>query len=132
MLGDRSTGLKMSYDICREHAPSLSMLKMPVNHAGEVPGYAHLMEPSAVADNPGARLRQLRTLKGLTLEQVADAVGFTAQALSQIETGVTKNIRPEWLLKLCAFYDVDAYKLVLGKQKSEVVSELRRRSTRTP
>ncbi len=108
------------------------MLKIHVNHAGEVPGYAPQMDVLALPDSPGARLRQLRSMKGLTLEQVADAVGFTAQALSQIETGVTKNIRPEWLLKLCAFYDVDPYRLVLGKQKSEIASEIRRRSTRIP
>lgn len=122
----------MIYDNFSEHAPSLSMLKFHVNLAGRLPSYAGPMDSAVFPESPGARLRQLRNMRDLTLEQVAAIVGISAQALSQIETGVTKNVRPENFLKLCAFYDVDPYKIALGKQKSEVASELRRRPTRNP
>ena len=89
------------------------------------------MDSAVQPNTPGGRLRQLRTLRGLTLDQLGAVVGISAQALSQIETGVTKNVRPENFLKLCAFFDVDPYKIALGKQKSEVASELRRRPTGT-
>jgi transcriptional regulator with XRE-family HTH domain len=82
-------------------------------------------------DTPGTRLRQLREMRDLTLQQVADVVGISAQAISQIETGVTKAAKPEHFLKLCAFYDVDPYKVGFGKTKSEVASELRHRPKRT-
>ena len=103
------------------------MLSLHVNDAFAPTTYHSLME------TPGSRLRQLRTMRDMTLEQVAHVVGISAQAISQIETGATKNAKLEHFLKLCAFYDVDPYKLALGKQKSELVTELRlRRSTRNP
>lgn len=81
----------------------------------------------------GERLRQLRALRGMTLEQVAQVVGISAQALSQIETGTTKNVRPENFLRLCAFYGVDPYRVHFAKSAEEIAAELRtRRSTRPP
>lgn len=102
------------------------MLSFDVNYAESRSDYAVVM------DTPGSRLRQLREMRDLTLEQVAQVVRISPQALSQIENDVTKHVRPENLVRLCAFYDVDVYKLVTGKQKSEIVAELRsRRPTRS-
>lgn len=53
----------------------------------------------------GHRLRNLRKRKGLTLENVASAVGSTPQTIQRLETNnMTINI--EWLEKMCAVLDV--------------------------
>lgn len=101
----------MGENLAFEHAPSLSKLEAAVNHAEGVPVYAYGM------DTPGNRLREMRKARGLTLEQVAKVAGISLQALSMIETGKTKNIRPDNFLRLCAFYDADPYYVVFGKPK---------------
>jgi transcriptional regulator with XRE-family HTH domain len=63
----------------------------------------------------GDRIRQCRTLRGLTLEQVAKEIGITASALSLWENGQTKGLRPENFLNFCAFFAVDPYVIVFGK-----------------
>lgn len=69
---------------------------------------------------PGARIKEMRLSRGLTLEQMADIIEISASALSQIERGITKNVRPENFLKFCAYFDADAYYIVFGKSKSEI------------
>lgn len=98
------------------------MLEFHVNHTGGVSPYAIAME-----DAVGTKLRTQRKLRDMTLEQVADAIGISPQALSQIECGTTKHAKPEHFLKLCAFYDVDPYQLGFGKSKAEIAAEVRRR-----
>lgn len=78
----------------------------------------------------GQRLFRQRDDRNLTLEEVAAAVGITPQALSSAENGKTQN-RSDVLLKLCAYYDLDPYKVLFGKQKSEIATEVRSRRTRS-
>lgn len=79
-------------------------------------------------DMPGARMKEMRLSRGLTLEQMADIIGISAAGLSQIERNVTKNVRPENFLKFCAYFDADPYYIVFGKSKAELrESVLRRR-----
>lgn len=105
--------------------PNLSLLSRNVNHARIKLAYHEGME------QPGERLRRMRIDRDLKLEQVAEIIGISAQALSQIETGVTKNVRPENFLRLCAFYDVDPYRVIFAAGKGEIAAQLRtRRATR--
>ena len=78
----------------------------------------------------GQRLRNHREDRDLSLEVVAAAVGITPQALSSAETGKTQS-RSDVLLRLCAYYDLDPYKVLFGRQKSEIAAEVRARRTRT-
>lgn len=70
-------------------------------------------------------------MRDMTLEEVADVIGISAQAISMIETGSTKGAKPENFLRLCAFYDVDPYQIAFAVPKGEIASQLRlRRATR--
>ena len=48
---------------------------------------------------PGDRIRQARKAAGLTQQQVADTVGVTKSSVAQWESGQTKNLRGENLVK---------------------------------
>lgn len=54
----------------------------------------------------GQRLGYERARAGLTLRAVADATGLSNAALSQIETGHTKQPAFETVAKLCALYGI--------------------------
>lgn len=97
------------------------MLEFRVNH-----GAAECMYAFDTMETPGEKLRRLRKLRGLTLKQVAHAVGISEQGVSQIELGVTKGAKPENFLKLCAFYEIeDPWRFVFEKSRHEVAAELR-------
>jgi putative transcriptional regulator len=49
---------------------------------------------------------QQRIGRSLSIQEVADAVGITRAALSNIEHGKTKQVEYETLRKLCEFYGV--------------------------
>jgi transcriptional regulator with XRE-family HTH domain len=87
------------------------MLNSKVNHA-----FLHNGQPSGMqtAETVGDRIRRQREAKGLDLAPVAKAAGITISALSQIETGVTKNPRPETLFRLADALDVEPRFLVFG------------------
>lgn len=87
------------------------MLEFTVKHAGQKSSYLDYM-------SMGTRIKQCRDQRGLTLEEVAKPVGISAQALSQWETGLVKNLRPENFLNFCAFFDVDPYYIVFGAPRS--------------
>ena len=53
----------------------------------------------------GNRIRELRTSKSLSQEQLADKLGVTKQAISQMERGVRKPSM-EMLDALCDFFNV--------------------------
>lgn len=55
----------------------------------------------------GNRIRELRTSKSLSQEQLADKLGVTKQAISQMERGVRKPSM-EMLDALCDFFNVSA------------------------
>ncbi len=76
---------------------------------------------------PGDRMREMRLSRGLSLEQLAEIIGISASALSQIERGVTKNVRPENFLRFCAFFGADPYYVVFGKPRNELRDLLRPR-----
>lgn len=112
------------------------MFERTVKHIGSINLYTASMGRRDKLDaetlaRAGKRLRAHRLDRDLTLEEVARAVGITPQALSSAETGQTQS-RSDTLLKICAYYDVDPYKLLLGKQKSEVAAEVRSRRTHMP
>lgn len=63
----------------------------------------------------GERLLALRLERDrLEAATVARALGITPSALSQWETGVVKNLRPENLLKAARFFDVSLPWLITG------------------
>lgn len=75
------------------------------------------MHAIGVAPGPttiGDRLRTARESKGLDQPIVAKAAGITVSALSQIESGKTKQPKPETLFKLADALDVDPRYLVFG------------------
>lgn len=86
------------------------MLEISVKHGGQNSSYIEFM-------SMGDRIKQLRDQKGYTLEEVAKAIGVSAQALSQWEKGQVKGIRPENFLNFCAFYGADPYYVVFGKPR---------------
>jgi len=49
---------------------------------------------------------QQRIGRSVSIQEVADAVGITRAALSNIEHGKTKQVEYETLRKLCEFYGV--------------------------
>lgn len=69
-----------------------------------------VLAPTTVGD----RIRLSRESKGLELAPLAKAVGITVSALSQIETGVTKQPKPETLFKIADALDVEPRYLVFG------------------
>lgn len=56
-------------------------------------------------------LRRARVERGLSIEEVADAVGLSKQQMQRMETG-TRNINLKWLIKLADFYHVPLARLV--------------------
>lgn len=68
-------------------------------------------------DHMGSRIRQMREQRGLTLETVSKTLGISPSALSQIESGATKNLRLKNFLRLCVYFDSDPYWVVFGKAK---------------
>jgi len=49
---------------------------------------------------------QQRIGRSVSIQEVADAIGITRAALSNIEHGKTKQVEYETLRKLCEFYGV--------------------------
>lgn len=58
-------------------------------------------------------LRRERVDRGLSIEEVAEAVGLSKQQMQRMETG-TRNINLKWLLKLADFYGLPLARLVRG------------------
>lgn len=54
------------------------------------------MSTAAIPSGPGVSIRALRTLAGLTLDQVAHEAGVSAAHLSRVETGQVAAT-PRWL-----------------------------------
>ena len=66
----------------------------------------------------GAFLRELRTEKNLTQEQLAEKIGVSGRTVSRWENG---NNMPDLsiIVELAEFYDVDIRELLNGERKSE-------------
>lgn len=63
----------------------------------------------------GERVKYARMAIGWTQPELAKAAGITKQALSQIETGATKNPRPENLLNISDATGYELRWLISGK-----------------
>lgn len=101
------------------------MLKSQVNYASDVPKYS-LSMPSM-----GERIRGLREGRRLTQDQMGEIVGVSGAAISQWESGATRNIRPENFLRFCAYFSIDPYWVVWGEAEGSDIPKnplLRRRT----
>jgi transcriptional regulator with XRE-family HTH domain len=67
-------------------------------------------------------LRSLREAKGLTLEQIASALGTTNQQISLLEHG-KRQLTVAWLTRLSAVLDCHPWALVDGSTTSLSASE---------
>ncbi len=89
-----------------------SMLDIAVNDA-------FLDRPYALPDmdSMGDRIRRMREQKGWSMDQLARLIGTTKGAVHQWETGLTVNIRPENLLRLCEEFGTDPWYVVFGPER---------------
>lgn len=71
-------------------------------------------------ERAGIRLRQLRKEKGLTLKQVADAIGTSIGTIGDLESGKAKNPRGDTLLALAKLFNVSPAWLQTGKGDREM------------
>ena len=46
-----------------------------------------------------SRIREIRRAKGMTLQQVADQIGTTAQTIGRLETGM-RTLSIDWVRKI--------------------------------
>ncbi len=70
----------------------------------------------------GSFLRELRTEKSLTQEQLAEKLGVASRTVSRWENG---NNMPDLsiMVELADFYDVDIRELLNGERKSEIMNK---------
>jgi len=66
-------------------------------------------------ETPGERIRRCRQEAGLTQDQLAKAVGVSAAAVAQWETGDSKSLRPENLFKAARALNKSAEWLATGE-----------------
>jgi transcriptional regulator with XRE-family HTH domain len=64
----------------------------------------------------GQRVRELRTARRMTQQEVADRVGVTKSAITQLERGQIKGPRPEHLLAIAEALQVSLPELVHGRR----------------
>ena len=70
----------------------------------------------------GDRIRQLRTQKGYTQEQIAQALNIDRSFYGRIELG-QKGCSVDFLIRLSSFFAVSLDYLVLGKDPSEALCQ---------
>ena len=93
---------------CQETGVSMEWLVL-----GRSPTVAH--EQRVHVEDVGARLLMLRRERpGMSVAALAKAIGVTASALSQWETGATKYIRPQHLLAAAMAFEVSLVWLITG------------------
>lgn len=70
----------------------------------------------------GSFLRELRTEKGLTQEQLAERLNVSGRTISRWENG---NNMPDLsiIVELADFYSIDIRELLNGERKSDIVNE---------
>jgi transcriptional regulator with XRE-family HTH domain len=69
----------------------------------------------ARTQTPGERIKSVRERRGLTQQEVADAVGVTRVAVALWESGDTKSLKPGHLFKLARKFGKSPEWLVTGK-----------------
>jgi transcriptional regulator with XRE-family HTH domain len=99
--------------------PSLSMLETYVKHAEALFKYPKQMETL------GDRMKKARLDQGLTLEVVAEAIGISVSALSQIENGQTKSPKPQHFVKWCAFFGANQNRMLFDDPDPPELRRLR-------
>lgn len=87
------------------------MLNRRVKDAAPAVTYASLMEVM------GDRIRRLRIARGLTQEEFGRLVGVSKSAVSQWESGSTKNIKLETFLHVLEVLHTDAGYLIWGDER---------------
>lgn len=58
-----------------------------------------------------SRIREIRKAKGLTLQEVADRIGTTAQTVGRLETGM-RTLSIKWVNRIAEALDCDAAELL--------------------
>jgi transcriptional regulator with XRE-family HTH domain len=96
------------------------MLETYVKHAEAVFKYPKPMDTSGL----GERMRDVRKRHKLNLEQVAEEIGVSVSALSQIETGATRP-KPETFVKWCAFFGENQNYILFGEAEPAELKRLR-------
>lgn len=72
-----------------------------------------------MAVNLGAKLRQMRNVRGLTMSQVSESTGITMQSISKYENGAV-NPGFDNVQVLCNLY---GYKIAIVPKGAKVVSK---------
>jgi DNA-binding Xre family transcriptional regulator len=123
-LSKRSRGFKVRKSYVKTHGHSLSKLLPDVNAAlklaAEGSGY------SGLVGTMGERMKALRLSRSLTLEEMGRVMEISGAAVSQIENGVTKNVRLDNFLRFCAHFDADPYFVVFGEAKASMTGRFRK------
>jgi len=68
----------------------------------------------------GKRIRELREAAGMTQARLAKLIGVTRSAISQIESGLTKGVRPQHLLALSEHLKAPVELIVNGRKGTEL------------
>lgn len=68
----------------------------------------------------GARIKKFRELRKLTQAQLARLIGITQPSMSEIETGETRELMAETLLRISAALKVNPFHLFSGKGPIEM------------
>jgi len=55
----------------------------------------------------GKRIKQKRTEKGLTMEQLASALGIKASAINKYEKGIVENIKRSTIQQMALIFECD-------------------------
>jgi transcriptional regulator with XRE-family HTH domain len=88
------------------------MLNLEVKDAVHSVPYALRMETM------GDRIRQLRSARNMTQDQLAKAVGVTKSAVSQWEDGSSKNLKLPTFLLVLEVLGTDANFLIFGPDRA--------------
>lgn len=64
----------------------------------------------------GDRIKGLRVSRSLTQDELAQILGLEGASISQWENDVTKNLRLDNFLRLCAHFKADPYWVVFGTE----------------
>ena len=67
----------------------------------------------------GDRIQKARLAKGLSQAELAEKVGLTRSAINQLESGSTKNPRPETLFSLADELGIDPRELTFGERAAK-------------
>lgn len=82
---------------------------------------AAIEKPTAsLASQVGARIRMFRKHRGMTLKQLADAIGTTPQTVQRLEAD-TMTMSIHWIERFCTALQIKPYELFEGGALAEAV-----------